>query len=171
MVFKSHLFVPNKSDYIRGNRRPKVDCILCAILRGDPAVESLLISRTDLIAVSANIYPYNAGHILIFPTRHVFDIRELTDIEERAVNATTRLCLDHLDRLYTPAGFNIGYNIGDASGASVEHLHQHVVPRYPKELGMVDIISGTKIIIEDPTVTMTRLREAFAGTPPKRDEI
>ncbi|MBF0499561.1 MAG: HIT domain-containing protein [Candidatus Riflebacteria bacterium] len=168
MTFKKHLFVLNKSDYIRGKRRPKVDCILCAILRGDPAVESLLITHDELVAVSANLYPYNAGHVLIFPTRHIYDLRELTEAEDKAFMAMTRQCLDLLDRLYTPAGYNIGFNIGDASGASIDHLHQHVVPRYPKELGIVDIISGTKIIIEDPSVTMTRLREAFAEKNVKR---
>jgi ATP adenylyltransferase len=62
-----------------------------------------------------------------------------------------------------PSGYNIGYNVGEASGASIEHLHQHVVPRYSRELGFVDITAGAKIIIEDPEVTLQNLKAAFAS--------
>ena len=70
--------------------------------------------------------------------------------------------MDRLESVYQPLGFNIGFNIGEASGASIEHLHQHVVPRYHRELGFVDITAGAKIIIEDPQVTLNKLKDAFA---------
>jgi hypothetical protein len=66
---------------------------------------------------------------------------------------------------YSPQGYNIGWNIGDASGASISHLHMHVVPRYHRELGFIDIIGGAKIIVEDPEVTRDSLRAAFAVHP------
>ncbi|NLI74825.1 MAG: HIT domain-containing protein [Candidatus Riflebacteria bacterium] len=164
MPFRRQLFVPAKRDYIKGKSRPRVDCILCSILANDPAVTSLLIWQDDLFAVSANLYPYNAGHLLLFPKRHILDPREFEPCEEAAFFPLLKRCLDILEHLYQPLGFNIGFNIGDASGASVPHLHQHLVPRYHKELGFVDVITGSKIIIEDPQVTMTRIKEAFART-------
>ncbi len=72
------------------------------------------------------------------------------------------MALDVLTAEYKPAGFNVGYNVGAAAGASIPHLHLHVVPRYPRELGVIDILSGAKIVIEDPEKTRRRLRAAFA---------
>jgi ATP adenylyltransferase len=66
-----------------------------------------------------------------------------------------------LKELYNPGGFNIGYNVGYCSGASIDHVHQHIVPRYKRELGFIDIISGAKIFIEDPKETLKKLKEAF----------
>jgi ATP adenylyltransferase len=161
-AFHRNLFVPNKREYIKGRLRPKVDCIFCAILQGNPKVDQLLIWKDDLWAVSANLYPYNAGHLLLFPLRHILDLRQMTPEEALGLHRLTTRCLGILDQTYEPCGYNVGFNLGDASGASIEHLHQHIVPRYPKELGFVDIVSGAKIIIEEPGQTMSRLREAFA---------
>lgn len=161
MAFTRHIFVPSKKDYIKGNKKPNVDCILCAIIRRDPAVTQLMVWEDELFGICVNLYPYNAGHILIFPKRHVLDLRELTDDEEKQYFRLLKTSLNILDKLYQPGGYNIGFNIGEASGASVAHLHQHIVPRYHKELGFVDIINGSKIIIEDPQTTMQRLKDAF----------
>lgn len=162
MTFRHQLFVPQKRDYIRGRKRPQVDCILCAILANHPEVVSLEVARDDHIAISVNLYPYNPGHLLLFPLRHVLDPRELSDIEATALWRWQKRCLDVLQRVYQPLGFNLGMNVGDASGASIEHLHQHIVPRYHKELGFVDILSGSKIFIEHPSDTLARLRQEFA---------
>ncbi|PKL45770.1 MAG: histidine triad (HIT) protein [Candidatus Riflebacteria bacterium HGW-Riflebacteria-1] len=162
MTFRKQLFIPNKRAYITGLQRPSVDCIICSIINDDPAVSNLTVWKNTKVAACANLYPYNAGHILLYPLRHIEDPRELT--AEESAQMHTLLCqsLARLDSVYHPEGYNIGYNIGEASGASIEHLHQHIVPRYPRELGFVDITAGAKIIIEDPNVTLTRLREAFA---------
>lgn len=161
MTFRKQLFIPNKRDYITGKNQPEVECILCAILEGHPEITSLLVWKNDLVAVCANLYPYNAGHLLIFPIRHIEDPRELTENELLSVHNSMKSSLDKLESLYFPQGFNIGYNVGEASGASIPHLHQHVIPRYPRELGFVDITSGSKIIIEDPNITLKKLQRAF----------
>ena len=162
MTFSRHIFIPNKRDYIKGGKRPEVDCILCSILEGDDRVDQLLVWEDPLFAVSVNLYPYNPGHVLLFPRRHMHDLRELTHEEDKQLALLTRETMSILDDLYEPAGYNIGCNIGDASGASIWHLHQHVVPRYPKELGFVDVTAGAKIIIEDPVVTMKNLKKEFS---------
>jgi len=162
-MFRKNLFVPGKWNYIRGKKPRVVDCILCGVLNKDSRVENLLVWEDDVSAVSVNLYPYNAGHLLIFPKRHILYPRQLTEEETMRLNSITKKSLDILDELYQPEGYNIGYNIGEASGASIRHLHLHMVPRYPKELGFVDVIGGTKIIIEDPAQTMEKLKKAFAG--------
>jgi ATP adenylyltransferase len=156
-----NLFVPNKMDYARGKKRPDVECILCAIISGDERVEKLEVYQSELFFVSLNLYPYSPGHLMVFPKRHIVDIRELTSEEVEQLHNLQNLCLNVLDKVYSPHGYNIGYNIGSAAGASIQHLHLHIVPRYQRELGFIDIIGGAKIIVEDPNRTQYRLREAF----------
>lgn len=142
-------------------KKPSVECILCAVRDRDPAVALLEVHRSNGIIISVNLYPYTSGHLIIFPERHIADIRELTREETAHINSLLTTAMDILDRQYRPAGYNIGYNIGDAGGASIPHLHMHVVPRYGKELGVVDILSGSKIIIENPKRTHEKLSHAF----------
>ncbi len=162
MPFKQQLFVPNKREYITGLSRPSVDCIICSIVGDEPGVKNLTIWKNETVAACVNLYPYNAGHLLLFPLRHIADPRQLNPEEHRQMHQLLSASMDRLESVYQPLGFNIGFNIGEASGASIEHLHQHVVPRYHRELGFVDITAGAKIIIEDPQVTLNKLKDAFA---------
>ena len=160
MMDRKNLFVPNKRDYVRG-KRPKVDCILCSILNGDPQVVELLVHRTDLFGITVNLYPYNAGHIMIFPIRHIIDPREYNNREVLELNELQNISLNILQVTYDPMGFNIGYNLGRTSGQSIPHVHLHIVPRYPNEVGFMDIIGGAKIVVEDPVDSQRKLTKAF----------
>ncbi len=158
---RKNLFIPNKMSYARGTNRPDIDCILCGIVQDDENVVNLNVYASSLFIVSLNLYPYSPGHLMLFPKRHIVDIREYTDEEVTELAALEKLCLDVLDELYTPHGYNVGYNIGPAAGASIQHLHLHIVPRYRRELGFIDIIGGAKIIVEEPNETRKRMRESF----------
>jgi ATP adenylyltransferase len=70
--------------------------------------------------------------------------------------------LDVLDTLYSPAGYNIGFNMGLEAGASIKHLHLHVIPRYARELGIAELLGGKRVLVEDLNRTRERLKEAFA---------
>lgn len=157
----SNLFNFNKIEYIKGRKTPHVNCILCAIRDKNPKVTNLEIIRTKLSIVCVNLYPYNSGHLIIFPQKHLVNIRELSDEEAMDIEILTRIALDIMDNLYSPSGFNIGYNMGSNAGASIPHLHRHLVPRYSNESGFIDIIGGAKIIIEEPHRTMERFKKAF----------
>jgi ATP adenylyltransferase len=159
-LMKRHLFIPSKVEYVRGNR-PQVDCILCAIIAHDKRVVDSAILSTDLMTVALNLYPYNPGHLMIFPNRHIESIEELTLDEVSEMHRLTVLSIKVLRKLYRCHGYNIGYNLGESSGASIKHLHRHIVPRYRNELGFVDILSGSKIFVEDPKQALKKLREAF----------
>lgn len=161
MSFDRQLFIPSKKGYVKGENRPKVGCILCELFKNNPKVDNLIIWKNDIVAASVNLYPYTSGHIFIFPVRHVTETGQLNDEEVMQMHRLQVYSIEVLKELYNPGGFNIGYNVGYSSGASIEHLHQHIVPRYKRELGFVDIISGTKLFIEDPKDTMKNLLKAF----------
>lgn len=162
MIFRDNLFVPNKYDYVRCLSRPEVPCILCAVAQGDERVANLVVHHGEHHLVSLNMYPYNPGHVMIFPKRHVLDVRELTPEEEPEFHSLMKLSMDIVGELYQATGFNVGFNQGEFSGASIQHLHKHVVPRYRSEIGFLDVIAGGRVIVEDPVKTRERLSEAFA---------
>ena len=76
-----------------------------------------------------------------------------------------RWLLGLLDRSFSPHGYNIGYNMGGAAGASISHLHLHIIPRYPRETGIADLIAGRRVLVEDPRETTRRLRELVTQEP------
>ncbi|MGQ9610808.1 MAG: HIT family protein [bacterium] len=159
---QSNLFIPDKLEYVRGDKRPDVECILCAIVEKNDKVVRLEVYRSDLFVIALNLYPYAPGHLMIFPKRHITDPRMLSYDEVIELHKMQNLSIDVLEKVYSPQGFNVGYNIGEAGGASISHLHLHVVPRYKREMGFIDIIGGVKIIVEDPNVSLTRVREGFS---------
>jgi ATP adenylyltransferase len=153
----------DKLSYVQG-RRP-AGCILCLIRDRDPGVVDLSIHRDEMFIAAVNLYPYNPGHLLVFPRRHVEDVRELTPDEERGLCALQRWLLALLDRACMPRGFNLGYNMGSAAGASIDHLHLHIIPRYPHETGIADLVAGRRVLVEDPRETARRLAAAAAQSP------
>ncbi|PKL15142.1 MAG: hypothetical protein CVV50_01080 [Spirochaetae bacterium HGW-Spirochaetae-6] len=118
--------------------------------------------KGELVSISLNLYPYNPGHLMIFPHRHIEDLREIAPEEETELSYLTKLSLNLLEKVYQATGFNLGYNMGPFSGASINHLHLHIVPRYPNEVGFLDILSGTKLIVEEPQLTQSRLKAEIA---------
>ena len=137
-------------------------CILCRLRDGDPGVTDTIVCRSEHAAVSLNLYPYNPGHILIFPVRHVEDIRDATGLERRSLDALLDKSLGALDSLYNPHGYNIGYNMGREAGASIEHLHLHVIPRYPHELGVAELLGGKRVLVESLEKTREKLIKALS---------
>ncbi|MBT3785732.1 HIT domain-containing protein, partial [bacterium] len=111
--------------------------------------------------VTLNLFPYNPGHVMIVPNRHTETIEDFTPQEDLECFKLQRLCIQVLQEMYRPHGFNMGYNIGVHSGASIAHLHFHVVPRYRSELGFLDVINGTRVIVESPHITKDRMAKTF----------
>lgn len=158
-----YFFNFEKLAYVKG-AKPQ-GCILCLIRDGSDQVVDLTVFRTERFIVSVNLYPYNPGHLMVFPVRHIEDIREYTAAEERELQSVTRHILGLLDRTHSPAGYNLGYNMHGVAGASIEHLHMHIIPRYPKEIGIADIIAGKRVLVENPQDTASRLQEAYSEAP------
>jgi len=158
-----YFFNFDKMAYVKGPRSP--ECILCQVRDGSAEVTDLSFWRDELFMASVNLYPYNPGHVLLYPLRHVEDIRRLTDAEEKRLGQAQRWLLDLLDRCCAPQGYNIGYNMGGAAGASISHLHLHIIPRYPRETGIADLLAGKRVLVEDPRETTRKLRALSAQAP------
>ncbi len=167
---KKHLFIPSKIDYVRG-KRPKVECILCAIIVRDSRVVDTCVYNNSMVTVALNLYPYNPGHLMVFPNRHVEDLTKLSSDEVIEMHRLTVLSMKIIRELYHSQGFNIGYNLGEAAGASIKHLHLHIVPRFRNELGFIDIIAGSKIFVEDPAQAMIKLRKAFLKEKKEKEKL
>jgi ATP adenylyltransferase len=157
---RRYLFNTNKLKYVKGDK-PLVDCILCALRDNQPEVVNLEITRRDDFIISVNLYPFNAGHIMIFPSRHIEDIHEITDQEALVLHRLLCDSLRIIQNEFKPDGFNVGYNLGRNSGASITHLHMHVVPRYGNEVGFLDVLAGTRVVVADPVDVRDRLRKGF----------
>jgi ATP adenylyltransferase len=158
---RQYLFNTEKLKYVTGDK-PDVECILCAIRDHHPDVRSLELDRTGFAAVTVNLYPFNPGHLMIYPLRHCVSLLELTNEEAADIHRLTMKSLSILTEEFSPAGFNIGYNIGRVSGASIRHIHQHIVPRYENEVGFIDVLAGSRVMVVDPADAMERLAARFS---------
>jgi ATP adenylyltransferase len=149
------LWTPHRIAYIRGERPAKEageGCPFCvAPTREDGA--GLIVRRGTHCYVVMNLFPYNPGHILICPYRHVSLYVDLTEEETLEFTSLTKAGLAALQAASQPAGFNIGMNQGEIAGAGVAaHLHQHIVPRWGGDANFLPIIAQTKavpMLIED----------------------
>lgn len=159
---RDFLFNTEKIKYVKGEK-PAVECILCAIRDGAPEVKDLTVYRGAGFIAAINLYPFNPGHLMIFPERHAVGLGELTDDEALSLHRLTVKAVDILNGEFNPAGFNVGYNLGRGSGASIAHIHAHIVPRYENEVGFLDVLAGSRIIVVDPVEARDRLRKRFAS--------
>lgn len=164
MFDDNRLFIPDKVQYIKERRKKPLDddrCILCELVDGNEDLVNLIVAQYSNIYITLNLYPYNPGHLMIFPERHIEDIRELEDDEVKIIHELTGMSMEILEEKYSPSGFNLGYNMGIYSGASIPHLHRHIVPRYRNELGFLELVSGTRVITDDPRKSREELMEMF----------
>ena len=162
-----YFFNFEKMSYVRARRT--AGCILCLIRDRSPDVVNLTVFESTHFLSAVNLYPYNPGHLLVFPKRHLLDVREYDEEEERDLNRTIRILLDALDRTHAPRAYNIGYNMGPVAGASIDHIHLHIIPRYPRETGIADLLAGKRVLVENPTVTAERLAKTLAELQSERE--
>lgn len=139
------LWAPHRMTYIDGLDRPE-GCAFC-LAPGLPEAETLVVARGELVYAVLNLYPYNPGHVLVCPYRHVADYTELTDAEAAEVASFTRTAMRVIRSVSNAHGFNIGMNQGSIAGAGIAaHLHQHVVPRWGGDASFMQVIGQTKVL-------------------------
>ncbi len=163
------LWTPHRQAYLKGESRPAHDgpgeeCPFCRA-PSMPTEEGLVVARGELTYVVLNLYPYNSGHLLVCPYRHVPDYSDLDDAEVLEFGLMTQHAMRAL-RLATRAqGFNIGMNQGRVGGAGIAgHLHQHVVPRWGGDTNFLPVIGHTKTMPQILEETRAILAESWEQT-------
>jgi ATP adenylyltransferase len=163
------LWTPHRMVYLLGDNKPAdgdagPQCPFCrAPERGDE--EGLIVARGEHAFAVLNLYPYNPGHLMVCPYRHVADYRDLTADETVEVAHLSQRAMRVLTEVAGPHGFNLGMNQGAVAGAGIAaHLHQHVVPRWGGDANFLPIVARTKALPELLSDTRRRLAEAWATT-------
>ena len=162
------LWTPHRMTYITGEDRPEggyeqpAGCPFC-LAPGAPEGDSLVVARGELVFAVLNLYPYNPGHLLVCPYRHVADYTELTEAEAVELAAFTRAAMRVVRSTSRPHGFNIGMNQGAVAGAGIAaHLHQHVVPRWGGDANFMPIVGRTKVLPQLLADTRVMLAKAWS---------
>lgn len=156
------LFRPGRLKYVRKIIQTE-GCVFCDTANSaECSLETLCVYKTKNSQVVINKFPYNSGHLLVLPLRHVGNIADLTDEEYLDLSLTVKTAIKAMTEVYSPNGFNLGMNHGATAGAGIPgHLHYHIVPRWNGDLNFFPLIAETKLVVEDVTETYKRYLTYF----------
>ena len=159
----ARLYTPHRMAYIRGEGKPHGDaCPFCEI----PALsdrDGLVVARGEVAFAVLNLYPYNSGHVMLVPYRHVAGYEELTLEETTEIAALTQHAVRALRHASGAQGFNVGMNLGQIAGAGIAaHLHQHVVPRWGGDTNFMPVVGGTRVLPQLLPDTRDLLAQAWS---------
>jgi ATP adenylyltransferase len=155
------LYSPWRLEYVTSASQPVAGCIFCdALAKGD--VEPLIVAREAFAYVILNLYPYNSGHLMVVPNRHVGSLAELQADELLDVTRLMQRAETALTEVYRPHGLNVGVNIGKAAGAGIaDHLHVHLVPRWDGDTNFMSVVGDVRVLPEEVPVSAVRLKAVF----------
>jgi ATP adenylyltransferase len=140
-----HVWAPWRIEYIRAEK--PAGCILCDKPKENKDVENYILYRGEKNFIMLNSYPYNPGHLLIAPYRHIGTPEELSAAERNEHFEIISRCIAVLKKELKPAGFNIGANLGRVAGAGIEdHFHSHIVPRWQGDTNYIPVLADTRIV-------------------------
>ncbi len=158
------LWSPWRSQYIESFNKKKNDndCVLCSSLCAADDKDSLVIEIGNTTFTLMNLYPYNNGHLMIIPKRHLKNLEDLTEEESAEIFSKLKLMKLALTKVSMPDGFNIGANIGKVSGAGIEdHIHFHIVPRWNGDTNFMPVLGEVKVLSQDLLQTKSSLQKAL----------
>jgi ATP adenylyltransferase len=159
------LWSPWRSKYIESLSEEKDDdkCIFCEAAKNDVNdPENLLVRKGESTFTLLNLYPYNNGHLMIVPFRHIGDLDDLSDQEGSEIFRELQLARRALLDISKPQGFNIGANLGRIGGAGIdEHIHFHIVPRWSGDTNFMPVLGDVKVISQELKETKIKLLNAY----------
>lgn len=156
-----HLFTPWRMEYILSAKQ--ADCVFCAMLDAQDDRAMLILHRGQQAFLVLNKYPYNNGHLMAVPYRHVATLEDLTSAEIAEVMSLVTLGMAALRQTLAPDGFNIGANVGKVAGAGVkDHFHMHLVPRWNGDTNYVSVLAATRVIPQALDDTYDQLSASVA---------
>jgi ATP adenylyltransferase len=160
------LWSPWRSQYIESfakpARRRAGETLFTAALKARRDDENLIVWRGRRCFVMMNRYPYNSGHLMIIPNRRRGHLEDMTQAELSDVMEAVKRAKKALDAVMQPQGYNFGANLGRVGGAGIDdHIHFHLVPRWNGDTNFMPVLSETKVISEEITETMRKLRKHF----------
>jgi ATP adenylyltransferase len=160
-----HLWAGWRSTYIQEAGLPDPDgCLFCR-LPDQPDEESLIVARAEKAFTVLNRYPYTTGHLMIAPFRHVAEPGELSESEQSGLWKSLTRAQEALQKTMSPAGFNVGANLGRIAGAGVPgHFHLHLVPRWEGDANFMTSIGSTRVLPEDLSDTWEKLFAALTSS-------
>ncbi len=151
------IWAPWRMEFIQGIKTS--GCIFC---KGALSKSELVLHKCETAGVMLNKFPYNNGHLLIFPARHTGTMEDLTSQESSDLFSLMQKSVSILKLELKPDGFNIGLNLGRAAGAGIEeHLHFHIVPRWNGDNNFMPVIAETKVMPEYLKSTYDKLKPYF----------
>lgn len=157
-----HLWSPWRLQYVTGGTA-RADCVFC-VADEDPGQDALVVHRGATAYVILNLFPYNNGHLMVVPGRHIASLVDATADELVELIGLTRLAEQVLRTAYAPHGLNVGINIGKAAGAGVaDHLHIHLVPRWTGDTNFMTTVGESRVLPETLDASASRLRPLFAA--------
>jgi ATP adenylyltransferase len=138
-------------------------CVLCRARDGADGAERLVVHRGVHNFVLMNLFPYNGGHVMVAPFRHVGSLAEAGADELSEMMSFAQKLEAVFREVYKPDGINLGMNLGRPAGAGVaDHIHMHLVPRWTGDTNFMTVVGGTRVIPEEPEQACLRLRPFFA---------
>ena len=150
-----------------GSSGANTDCIFCST--SEAGRDELILVRGRLCYVILNKYPYNNGHVMVAPARHVANLATMTGDEQVELMRLTRHAEMAITEAYTPQGINVGINLGRPAGAGVlDHLHVHLVPRWNGDTNFMTVVGQTRVLPEELPVTAGKLRPIFERLAARR---
>jgi ATP adenylyltransferase len=160
-----NLWSPWRSQYIESfkDEQSGGKCIFCEAAEKDISdLNNLLVRKSENVIVVMNLYPYNNGHLMVLPKRHVGSLEEINKEESHELIDELMLAEKVLRKIYTPQGFNIGANLGRAGGAGIEdHIHFHILPRWNGDTNFMPVIGEVKVISQDLADTKKKLLAGY----------
>ena len=157
-----HLWSPWRYQYVQKEKTGD-GCVFCRAAAAELDQENLVVHRGRNNFVMLNLYPYSTGHLMVVPYQHVDNLQDATRETLEEMILLVRDAQRHLGTVYRAPGFNLGMNLGESAGAGIaEHIHMHVLPRWPGDTNFMTTVAETRVLPEDLPSTWRKLKEAFA---------